>query len=562
MYQVMYAVTVENKHPEVPECVPEPLASAMRRAFSRDQAQRPTAQEMLDAARASLESAQESPSALCVMHRGKVDAANAVACTGGQEHHACRDCLSKYVRSQENLAGALRERRGSVQCSAPGCDGVLPREEVVRVLAADATALFLRGIEEAAREEVREGAERKLEDARREIEALTAQLHRLGGAGACHAPHAHESESCSDSEDEAPERGHGSPGGAGWRVTASTYAQLREAVRRGGESLVDLKGFEIPLEEPLVVKAGSRLRIRDGTLSAGGMGRRAFMVVAEGTGASLDMEGVTVERTGVKVGGGAAARMTDCAIQWGDGGLWVAGDQSRVEMRRGRVEGIRGENGVLIEGGGMAELRGVVIEDCQGSGVCVRNDGSAVEMEECGVHGSRGSHGVTVEDGGFGTICDSMMCKSRLSGIRIAGSGSRVQAMRSGVKGSRELHGVLVRDGAAAELKGVQVEDSRQCGVRVRGAGSVLDMEGGGIYRSATSYGLSVADGGGAVVRGVSVVGNSKGGVHVKGMESRAEVHGSRVEGGTDVGEGGTLTLTDALLDGVPMSCVQTWERN
>lgn len=106
LFQIMFAVASEGRRPDVPPSVREPLASAMRRAFAAEQAGRPTAQEMLDAARATLEAASL---VMCDMHGDMVQVSEAVGCAEAAAQRTT--CAGSAWETTFEARGSSSERR-------------------------------------------------------------------------------------------------------------------------------------------------------------------------------------------------------------------------------------------------------------------------------------------------------------------------------------------------------------------------------------------------------------------------------------------------------------------
>ena len=467
--QIMRAVCDRGEHPAVPGgegegAVPEPLRGVMLRAFSLEPAGRPTAAEMLAAARECVRAAAAGgdggggaaagatrPCAVCGEDEPEAEAAG---CEGGagERHWACRACLEAWLASQEERLGdVFAAHGGNFPCGGlgTGCAGSFPREGLVPLLSPEWVGAFLRGLEAAARKKERAEVDAEFEALRRRLaekdDPVVRHLLALqelqndccpgcGGAfldfdgcfvlnchrdvcrrgdvarkfcGWCLADLGHDNagahahvRGCARSL--TPGNYYGSPGD--WeRATAQRKRERTEgylARECGGRGVRDRVLREGAAWLPEGLAGGAEVEERRRVLGEAG---------ASGT---LDLGGATVDLARpLEVRAGGAKTVRNGTLRWTGGdkgglgneggyGVFVEGAGARLVLEGVTVVG----TGVNVEGGGHARLARCAVRDAPRAGVVALGQGSRVEVEGGSVSGSKEGSGISAEQGGHAVV--------------------------------------------------------------------------------------------------------------------------------------------------------------
>lgn len=185
-WEICRCVCELERPPPVPDEIPEPLLSVVRRAFAIDPTHRATVAELLSAAQSARAAANAGLMERCSAHGGDVPVLSVVPCGDPvpplARHHVCAKCLGDMVgRARDKLSKMMLSRGGLLACpggagTCPG--GIHPRRAVQCLVgsgrheAGDVVCMASRQARLAAEdpEEVR-------------AEELRSQLQGLVGAG-------------------------------------------------------------------------------------------------------------------------------------------------------------------------------------------------------------------------------------------------------------------------------------------------------------------------------------------------------------------------------------------
>ncbi|MBR7826605.1 right-handed parallel beta-helix repeat-containing protein [Actinospica sp. MGRD01-02] len=306
------------------------------------------------------------------------------------------------------------------------------------------------------------------------------------------------------------------------RCTFSTSAHAGIYVRERGGARIERCAFNNIRGHALVAAGTARLEMHESRVEASeGAGLR---LLDEARADVLSSTFSACQGPGVTVANAASARLLGCRMIGGAAeGVRVDGSsplRSAAAVAADPAEPTPGQILHALSSGPLAELHGVVIEDCDIVGVALEGvvvgagqarldrsrltgarragvlaGGSAkVEIRECAIAGAaaagvlaRGTAKVRAEStditgcGPYGIsaiehadveVTDSRVTDSALVSTHLTGHAT-IRALRSTLRDSRG-HGVLARGHAIAELTGCRIETCTRDGVRVEGAADAV----------------------------------------------------------------------------------------
>ncbi len=265
-------------------------------------------------------------------------------------------------------------------------------------------------------------------------------------------------------------------------------------------------------------------------------------VMASGEATNVELSGTAIRDTvaaadgsrgrGVSVDGGAALRMTDCAVARNiEVGVFVADAGTTAELVDTEV------TDTLANGGG-GYFRGMAVQS-----------GAHCSLTRCTIRGNTGI-GLNAANPGTSVI---------LTDTRVAGTGATADG--------GEGWGIDVEDGASMIASGCVVEGNADLGIGAFDLGTIVDLEntvvratlpGDGVFGGT---GIHVQEGASLAARGCSVEGNAFAGIHAGNEGTWVELWDTRIldtvagaDGaagdGVVVANGASLTASRCVVQG------------